>query len=521
MDIKSAWKSTLGMAGMVVVVVAAGLQGSVADAASAVPPIVPSENVISVSCSSNFLVTSGDNSVASLLPRTKCYRLVVPQDRANPGAALTPVSLAIAVIEPKDGASEPTPLLALAGGNGLAVPRLMSQFFGDPVRKVAQVERLSPGHRVILVDYRGAGLSTPATRCPGVGFSNSHRFPTSASVSSCRASLAAQGVDLQHFTAPRFAEDLVQVRQEFGIPQWDVFGLSLGSTVGLELLRVDGSAIRSIALDGVSPPTQSGFAPAYRVNPILETFDECAADSACAAAYPHLDTQFASALTALPNDPAFPDSRSLSRQRFGSALRIAVEYPGLRGRIPSVVSAAARGDFRPFAPLARAYDNWYPITTSDSDIFVGPLNGLSYFCTHEATPERLATIGQKQTYRPVAPVVLESVITDMPEIPGVCAGLGIPQGPGVEITPVHSDVPAVLLNGVNDTSTPPFWAEDAASTLSNSGLVLFEGTGHTTTIERFDCASQVIAGFYATLDTAAAPPCVRALESTTWKLPNN
>ncbi len=112
----------------------------------------------------------------------------------------------------------------------------------------------------------------------------------------CRDYFEEQGIDLSQYTTANSIRDLIALMQGLDYDVYNVYGISYGSRLGLELLRVysdaDDSAdlpeIRSVVIDGIDPPNvdtipQSPFARMYVT---LRTLSECEADEACGVAYP-------------------------------------------------------------------------------------------------------------------------------------------------------------------------------------------------------------------------------------------
>jgi pimeloyl-ACP methyl ester carboxylesterase len=78
------------------------------------------------------------------------------------------------------------------------------------------------------------------------------------------------------------------------VPVWNVYGVSYGSDLALQLLRDHPEGIRSLVLDSVVPPQVNlieGFWP-NAAEGFRALFDACRAQASCAAAYPNLDEEF-------------------------------------------------------------------------------------------------------------------------------------------------------------------------------------------------------------------------------------
>ena len=70
----------------------------------------------------------------------------------------------------------------------------------------------------------------------------------------CALSRRAAGVDLDQYDRPTVAKDLVDLRKALGISKWNVYGMSAGTTVALELMRQQPGGQRSVVLDSAYPP---------------------------------------------------------------------------------------------------------------------------------------------------------------------------------------------------------------------------------------------------------------------------
>ena len=124
--------------------------------------------------------------------------------------------------------------------------------------------------------------------------------------------MAATGVDLAAYNTTENAADIADLRVALGIDSWNVYGVSYGSRLALTVLRDHPQGIRSVVLDSVSPPTVNivetwWSAPASSFKAI---FAACAAQAACAKAYPNLESDFTATVNRLDKTPASPRSRT-------------------------------------------------------------------------------------------------------------------------------------------------------------------------------------------------------------------
>jgi pimeloyl-ACP methyl ester carboxylesterase len=152
------------------------------------------------------------------------HRLRVPLDHADAGDGRTVEIFAREVAAP-DGRDRPY-LLFLQGGPGGEAPR--------PQLGPAWLERALREFRVLLLDQRGTGLSTPYGP-PG-------------------PDPAADAEWLTHFRADAIVQDAELLRRHLGVERWSVLGQSFGGFCALHYLCVAPQSLREVVFTGGLPP---------------------------------------------------------------------------------------------------------------------------------------------------------------------------------------------------------------------------------------------------------------------------
>ncbi|WP_308126005.1 alpha/beta fold hydrolase [Nonomuraea ceibae] len=145
----------------------------------------------------------------------------VPLDHADPGGATIQV-FAREIRDPAHTGDLPWALF-LQGGPGGKSPRLTGQAHWRHVLKT---------HRVLLLDQRGTGLSSPAT------------------ATGTDEELAAR---LRHYRADAIVADCEHIRKALGIEQWETWGQSYGGFVTLTYLSQAPEALRACHITGGLP----------------------------------------------------------------------------------------------------------------------------------------------------------------------------------------------------------------------------------------------------------------------------
>ena len=203
------------------------------------------------------------------------------------------VELFVRELVDPDQRDDDLPLLTfLQGGPGGAGPR--------PVDRSGWVDEALKTYRVVLVDQRGTGRSTPLEGADLAAFAT-----------------AQEGADhLANFRADSIVRDLERVRHEiYGGRRWATFAQSFGGWITLTYLSHAPEGLSACYVAGGIPGTPASADEVYR-----RTFDRVAAKTAeLYRRYPH-DVALVSAIADRldAGDVYLPDGDSLTVQRFQS-----------------------------------------------------------------------------------------------------------------------------------------------------------------------------------------------------------
>jgi pimeloyl-ACP methyl ester carboxylesterase len=155
------------------------------------------------------------------------HEVTVPLDHAHPAGEQITV-FAREVADP-DGRARPF-LVFLQGGPGSEAPR--------PTRgptSPAWLDRALRDYRVLMLDQRGTGRSSPVGTLPGL-------------------SPSQQAERLTHFRADSIVADAELVREALGVERWSVLGQSFGGFCVLRYLSVAPESLREALFTGGVPP---------------------------------------------------------------------------------------------------------------------------------------------------------------------------------------------------------------------------------------------------------------------------
>lgn len=427
-----------------------------------------------------------------------CGVVEVSEDPDDPSSRTIP--LRVAVIEASGRKPEPDAVWFLAGGPGQAATEAFPPMLGA-------FEDIGRDRDIVLVDIRGTGSST-ALDCP-TSDALADLIRAQIDLDELGECLAGLPGDPIHHTTRNVVEDLDAVRAALGYEQINLIGGSYGTRLALEYARHHGEHVRTLVLDGVTPPQMA--VPEGVAIDAQAAFDalvaDCKAEPACAKAFP---------------DVAGDLDRALGRIGDGE-ITVAVEHPrsgvleqvtvdrgvvvgGLLGLLynsypsvllPLLIHQAADGDLGPLLVQAAVFSG------AMADSMSAGLR-LSILCAEDLPriePEAQrardrATFLGPTTYDVIAQACAHWPHASLPETAG---------------EPVRSDAPTLLLSGAVDPVTPPRWAELAAETLPNSIHVIVPNTGHGTMM--IDCLPVQIAAFIASADPSTVDgSCVDDIE---------
>jgi pimeloyl-ACP methyl ester carboxylesterase len=213
----------------------------------------------------------------------------VPLDHARPDGAQIEVFAREVVARASASADLPW-LVFLQGGPGFGAPR--------PIGRDSWLDRALRDYRVLLLDQRGTGRSTPATR------QTLARLPTAA----------AQADYLAHFRADSIVADAELIRAQLtGGAPWSVLGQSFGGFCTVSYLSAAPAALREAFITGGLPGLSARADEVYRL-----TYAVVAAKSrAHYARYPQDEARARRIAQSLADSPAaLPGGGTLTVERF-------------------------------------------------------------------------------------------------------------------------------------------------------------------------------------------------------------
>lgn len=409
----------------------------------------------------------------------RCGVVLVPERRD--GRSDRMISLAVQVLLASRQPAHADPVMLLGGGPG--------QILTDKAQGLSRSSGLRD-RDIILLDQRGVGLSRPALVCDGMEVDERiHGFMSPDERKRVLAACAdryGRETDLSAYSTAENAADVIEVVRALGYKQWNVLGVSYGTRLGLNIMRLKPEGLRAVILDSPYPPTVNGFdaKPTLFFDQLDRLIAGCAADAECARAYPDLKQRVVAALSRLAahpvqaqltsrRTPGPPQTATVSARLVLGHLQSAMyDHQALR-RIPAALDSLSKDDYAGYFTLLDG--------PRDPSSRPPPPGGfahgmqLSVQCNDEqgwgGTPQ--ATVSDWP--RDVLGAFKYSYGRED------CQTWRVDAAAPALHAPVVSDLPVLVLVGDYDPVTPPVVARGLLPDLKNARLVVMPGAGHVVT----------------------------------------
>jgi pimeloyl-ACP methyl ester carboxylesterase len=225
-----------------------------------------------------------------------CGTVQVPEDHADPGGKQ--ITLKFSILKSWSQYPEPDPVVFLQGGPGGSAISQIPLYAGS-------FDAFRATRDVVLWDQRSAGLSGGSVKCYGALAENAALIATTPGaavdpgsatsiVGECLAETEMAGIDIAKYNTTENARDLRTLTRALGYETYNIYGISYGTKLALEAMRVVPEGIRSVVIDGVAPswlPLYESLALKFS-EPIEHLVEQCKADAVCNTTFPRLDEVF-------------------------------------------------------------------------------------------------------------------------------------------------------------------------------------------------------------------------------------
>ncbi len=251
----------------------------------------------------------------------ECGIVTVPEDYARPdGRRLELLYMRLFSFSKSPA---PDPLIYLSGGPGIAGTHEVAS---TPMQ-LSSLNKIRERRDIVTYDQRGTGYSNylicaPFTSAIGMLLQRNTDPKVAAQFEAIgndyggtiamKNNLCAvmydklTDVDLGQYNSVASAQDIRHLASALGYSKgYNLLGTSYGTRLSQYAMRTTPEQVRSVVLDGALAPNQANSTMSFakRFEQYLNIFAQCAADSACNAAYPNLKERFATLLKKLEANP--------------------------------------------------------------------------------------------------------------------------------------------------------------------------------------------------------------------------
>ena len=409
----------------------------------------------------------------------RCGTVKVPESRDKAGSGT--LSIAVAVFAARAADPAPDPVVFLCGGPGSYC--VGPGWAGSGLREARDL---------VVLDVRGVGASAPEPMCPELNERRIDALLADLSADgevsrraedslACIASLEDKGIDLGAYSSAAAAADIHDVIRALGYPEYNVWGLSYGGRIAQTLLRDRPEGVRAVVLDGPVPLDQERVAlqTSWFVDSLTALFEACAAQPACARAFPSLEADFYD-MVADYNERPLPltvpatgdrpeQAGTLNGQDILAFMQRTMYQSAAYPLVPLYIQILRARQSELIAPVVARALSVYTRRSLGLRLLMnayenGPFQTLAGYRADVARHSRLTS----------RLVMIDSDIVFYER----WAGDGRPSAGPEELEPVRSQVPVLILVGGWDPITPPGNAAALLPYFPNGVSVTIPFAGH-------------------------------------------
>jgi hypothetical protein len=274
--------------------------------------------------------------------------------------------------------------------------------------------------------------------------------------------------------------------------------------------------VRTVTLHGVLSLSQRNplYSPRDAQRSLDHLLSDCAAEGACAKAFPNLRQDLQTVFDRLDQTPAkirVSDPLTsndleveISRAVFAGGLRRLLYNSDSRPAVPLMINRTLAGDFKPFeSVISQALD-------LEKILSLGMY--LSVTCA-----EDVSLIQRKDIVRATRGSFLGSTVID--SLVRVCEEWPRGRLPAAYNSPVRSNAPVLIFSGELDPQTPPLWGAEIARHLPNSLHIVMRGIAH---VPFPDCEVEILSQFISKGSTKGLDTqCVQELQHPAFTVPTS
>ncbi|MCJ8293313.1 MAG: alpha/beta fold hydrolase [Colwellia sp.] len=445
---------------------------------------------------------------------SSCGYLTVPEKHALYGkpASTTNIEIAVIKLASTSANKKADPVVYLEGGPGGSASSSIAQ--------VVETGTFINDRDVYLVDQRGTGYSKPALFCTEFDEAGS-----AEQLKSCKTRLETAGIDLTAYHSVQSAMDFIELRKTLNISEWNLYGISYGTRLATTIMRENSEGIRSVILDGMFPIEVNGITdtPWANYESLNQIVKNCENSADCPA--DEFKSIIEDIIARMHNEGMIDESRGF--------IQILLEL----GTQPVIIDylLAVNEDVSKYASVFETMmteqgmgegESAEQASTQDNsqgdeeqgveDRFYNAM-GLSTICAEEYPFLYITALtGDNSEGWSASTQVAVGEMFHMGFDQASCKVWGVAPANDIETQAVSSNLPVLMLNGLQDTQTPEAWGTLVAKNMPNAQNITNPQGGHGQLFSDSTCFNTLASDFLAEPNKTLNTSCVSAIEALTY-----
>jgi pimeloyl-ACP methyl ester carboxylesterase len=437
---------------------------------------------------------------ALLTSGSSCGYLTVPEKHPLYGKPASTKNIEIAVVKLASNSDnkQADPIVYLEGGPGGSASSSIAYIVEDGT--------FLNDRDVYLVDQRGTGYSKPALFC-----TEFDEAGTAEQLTECKKRLKAAGVDLTAYHSVHSAMDFIELRKALNVAQWNLYGISYGTRLATTIMRENSEGIRSVILDGMFPIEVNGITdtPWANYESLNQIVKNCDNTDGCSA------DQFKGIIEDIIARMHNEDMIDESREFIQILLELGTE-PVIIDYLLAVNEDISK--YKSIIEMMMQDQEGEEEELQGEEYRLYNAMGLSTVCAEEYPFLNITALtGDNSEGWRVSTQVAVGEMYHMGFDKASCAVWDVAPANDIETQAVSSNLPVLILNGMQDTQTPAAWGTLVATNMPNAQNITNPQGGHGQLFSDSTCFNTLASDFLAHPNNVVDASCVDKIPGLTYE----
>jgi len=396
---------------------------------------------------------------------------------------------------------DPNPLIYISGGPGYAtgIDKLGIYIWHE------WIKQMNWQHDILFFDQRAIGKGFPNAHCPKILESSIHNLGHAFSdqqdlnfwyqfAKRCYQHFNNK-LEIDLISTQHTVNDITNLMQLYPAKSWNIYSISYGTRVALELMKQQPKQLRSVILDSVYPQNKNELMviPELMQETLHNLYTECRLSYTCNQQAPNLKQKVDTIVKQLNQKPIWITVKPanyhkkikvfVNGHRFIWALYQSMYSWRAINSAPMMLLQAERGNYQGLKFLIQ----------KSAEYSLDTLFSIPAFYSVECA-DRKSEVQEKDYLQKVNQYSDVKAFTQFQWRYDTCKVWKTKRANKQSFNLTQSDVPTLILNGELDPVTPPQWAIEVAKQLKNSYTFIVKGIGHAV-VASDDCSGAIARAF--------------------------